>query len=138
MAVSTSGTILLSYGFTSREVVKETKVFHTRQLFVDVSFSVHHALVVHSLEVLRLRALPEEAARSGHGRTASVVQLGRRGAALDKRLEDRLREVEEGEQVLVVVDVTNEYGKPFEAKFERTQDGQSELLKHTPITQRGR
>ncbi len=123
----TSGTILLSYGFTARDVVKQTKVFHTRQLFVDVSFSVHHALVVHDLEVLRLRALPEEAAQSGHGRTASVVQLGRRGAALDKRLEDRLREVQEGEECLVVVEVTNEYGKPFEAKFERTQDGKPGL-----------
>lgn len=130
--LSTSGTILLSYGFTARPVVSETNVFHTRQLFVDVSFSVHRALVVKALDVLRLRALPEDAAQAGHGRTASVVQLGRRGAALDKRLEDRLREVEEGEECLVVVDVTNEYGKPFEAKFERTQDGKFCLAAWSP------
>lgn len=82
--------------------------------------TVHRALVAHSLDILRLKALPEEA--TVHGRTASVAHLGRRGAALDQRLEESLKDVDDGEHCLVAVDVMNAYGKPFEVKIERCED----------------
>lgn len=78
--------------------------------------TVHRALVAHSLDILRLKALPESAA--AHARTASVARLGRRGAALDQQLDASLRVGEEGEHCLVSVDVMNAYGQPFEVAFE--------------------
>ncbi|GAA5864034.1 hypothetical protein JCM1840_000679 [Sporobolomyces johnsonii] len=114
------GTIQLDYGYLDRPVVRSTKTFHTRQLFCDVFMTVHRTLVAHTLEISRLKALPEMIAT--HGRSASVVHLGKRGAALDKRLEDSLRDVDDGEHCLVSVDVMNVYGKPFEVKIERKEE----------------
>lgn len=104
-------------------MVQTSKTFYTRQLFCDVFMTVHRAVVAHTLEVSRLKALPEGSAT--HGRSASVVSLGQRGAALDKRLEDSLREIDDGEHCLVAVDVTNVYGKPFEVKLERHEERES-------------
>ncbi|GAA5896374.1 hypothetical protein JCM6882_000998 [Rhodosporidiobolus microsporus] len=111
------GSIQIDYSWLDRDVVQSSKTFHTRRLFCDVFMTVHRAVIAQALEVSRLKALPE--ADSTHGRSASIVSLGNRGAALDKRLEDSLRDVEDGEHCLVVVDVMNVYGKPFEAKLER-------------------
>lgn len=118
---SGSGTIQLDYGFVDRPAVKSSGIFHTRQIFCDIFMTVHRALVAHSLDILRLKALPEAA--TAHGRTASVAHLGRRGAALDQRLEESLKDVDDGEHCLVSVDVMNAYGKPFEVKVERCEDG---------------
>lgn len=85
--------------------------------------TVHRALLAHSLEILRLKALPDAAPANHHGRTASVVSLGRRGAALDKRLEDDLRDVSDGDHCLVSVDIMNAYGQPFEISLERLGQG---------------
>jgi hypothetical protein len=111
------GSIQIDYGWVERDVVQSTKTFHTRRLFCDVFMTVHRAIVAHTLEISRLKALPET--DGAHGRSASIVSLGNKGAALDKRIEDSLRDVEEGEHCLVVVDVANVYGKPFEVKLER-------------------
>lgn len=92
--------------------------------------TVHRAVVANSLELSRLKALPEGSAT--HGRSASVVSLGQRGAALDKRLEDSLRETDDGEHCLVAVDVMNVYGKPFEVKLERHEDRASHLSRPAP------
>ncbi|GAA5872900.1 hypothetical protein JCM8547_003260 [Rhodosporidiobolus lusitaniae] len=113
------GSIQIDYGWVERDVVQSSQTFHTRRLFCDVFMTVHRAVVAHTLEVSRLRSLPESAESAAHGRSASVVSLGNRGAALDKRLEDSLREVDDGDHCLVVVDVVNVYGKPFEVKLER-------------------
>lgn len=51
-----------------------------------------------------------------------MVNLGKRDAALDKRLEDSLRDVDDGQHCLVAVDVMNVYGKPFEVKLERREE----------------
>ncbi|GAA5826496.1 hypothetical protein JCM11251_002398 [Rhodosporidiobolus azoricus] len=114
------GSIQIDYGWISRDVVQSSDIFHTRRLFCDVFMTVHRAVVAQALEVSRLKALND--GDSTHGRSASIVSLGNRGAALDKRLEDSLRDVEDGEHCLVVVDVMNVYGKPFEAKLERHED----------------
>ncbi|GAA6044610.1 hypothetical protein JCM8097_006453 [Rhodosporidiobolus ruineniae] len=114
------GSIQIDYGWLDRDVVQASKTFHTRRLFCDVFMTVHRAVIAHTVEVSRLKALPETDAT--HGRSASIVSLGNRGAALDKRLEDSLREVDDGEHCLVVVDVMNVYGKPFEVKLERHED----------------
>ncbi|BGP40785.1 hypothetical protein JCM10449v2_004750 [Rhodotorula kratochvilovae] len=114
------GSIQLDYGYLERDAVRTSKTFHTRQLFCDVFMTVHRAVVAHTLEVSRLKALPEGG--TTHGRSASVVSLGQRGAALDKRLEDSLREVDDGEHCLLAVDVMNVYGKPFEVKLERHEE----------------
>ncbi|GAA5925915.1 hypothetical protein JCM1841_004039 [Sporobolomyces salmonicolor] len=114
------GTIQLDYGYLDRPVVRSTKTFHTRQLCCDVFMTVHRTVVAHTLEISRLKTLPELI--STHGRSASVVNLGKRGAALDKRLEDSLRDVGDGEHCLVSVDVMNVYGKPFEVKIERKEE----------------
>ena len=100
-----------------RLVVKHTGVFHSRQLFCDVFMTVHRALVAHSLEVLRLKPV-DDAVAPRHSRTASVASLGRRGAALDKRLQDNLRGIGDQEQCLISVDVMNAYGQPFEVSLE--------------------
>lgn len=94
--------------------------------------TVHRALAPQGLDILRLKALPESA--TAHVRTDSVVNLGRRGAALDQRLEENLRDVDDGEYCLLAVDVMNQYGKPFEIKIERSEDGEcgrAELLPYT-------
>ncbi|GAA6003089.1 hypothetical protein JCM10207_001980 [Rhodosporidiobolus poonsookiae] len=114
------GSIQIDYGWLDREVVQNTKTFHTRRLFCDVFMTVHRAVVAHTLDISRLKPLPDGGAT--HGRSASVVSLGNRGAALDKRLEDSLRDVDDGEYCLVAVDVANVYGKPFEVKLERHED----------------
>ncbi|BGO92090.1 hypothetical protein NBRC10512_000821 [Rhodotorula toruloides] len=114
------GSIQIDYGYLDRGVVQSTKTFHTRQLFCDVFMTVHRAVVARGLELSRLKALPEGSA--SHSRSASVVSLGQRGAALDKRLEDSLRDVDDGQHCLVAVDVMNVYGKPFEVKLERHED----------------
>ncbi|BGP16900.1 hypothetical protein JCM10213v2_004908 [Rhodosporidiobolus nylandii] len=114
------GSIQIDYGWLERDVVLSTKTFHTRRLFCDVSMTVHRAVVANSVDLSRLRALPESPAT--HSRSASVVSLGNRGAALDKRLEDSLRDVADGEHCLLAVDVMNMYGKPFEVKLERHED----------------
>lgn len=77
--------------------------------------TVHRALAAQALDIRRLGALPESVA--AHVRSDSVVNLGRRGAALNQQLEDDIREVEEGEYCLVAVDVMNQYGKPFEVRL---------------------
>lgn len=125
---SGSGTIQLDYGFTDRPVVKSSSIFHTRQLFCDIFMTVHRALVAHSLDILRLKALPEAA--TAHGRSASVANLGRRGAALDQNLEESLKDVDDGEHCLVAVDVMNAYGKPFEVKVERSDEGERAFVPH--------
>lgn len=117
---SGSGTIQIDYGHLDRDVVRTSKTFHTRQLFCDVFITVHRAVVAHSLEISRLRALPESLA--AHIRSASVVNLGKRDAALDRRLENSLRDVEDGQHCLVAIDVMNVYGKPFEVKLERREE----------------
>ncbi|GJN91136.1 hypothetical protein Rhopal_004154-T1 [Rhodotorula paludigena] len=114
------GSIQIDYGFVERDVVKSSKTFHTRQLFCDVFMTVHRAVVAQLLDLSRLQALPEGS--TSHNRSASVVSLGQRGAALDKRLEDSLRDVDDGEHCLLAVDVMNVYGKPFEVKLERHED----------------
>ncbi|KPV77636.1 uncharacterized protein RHOBADRAFT_33796 [Rhodotorula graminis WP1] len=131
------GSIQLDYGFLDRDVVKSSKTFFTRQLFCDVFMTVHRAVVANTLELSRLKALPDESAT--HGRSASVVSLGQRGAALDKRLEDSLREIDDGEHCLVAVDVMNVYGKPFEVKLERQEEREPDLSsllprRHAPET----
>ncbi|GAA5876487.1 hypothetical protein JCM16303_003552 [Sporobolomyces ruberrimus] len=115
-----SGMIQIDYGHLDRNVVRSSKMFHTRQLFCDVFITVHRAVVAQSLDIARLRALPES--QSVHSRSASVVNLGKRDAALDKRLEDSLRDVDDGQHCLVAVDVMNVYGKPFEVKLERREE----------------
>lgn len=115
--LSGTGTIQLDYSFVDRDVVKQTGVFHSRQLFCDVFMTVHRALVAHSLEVLRLKPVIG-AVNPRHSRTASVASLGHRGAALDKRLQDTLRGVGDQEQCLISVDVMNAYGQPFEVSLE--------------------
>ncbi|GAA5969112.1 hypothetical protein JCM3765_002183 [Sporobolomyces pararoseus] len=115
-----SGTIQIDYGHLDRDVVRTSKTFHTRQLFCDVFVTVHRAVVAQNLEISRLRALPESLA--AHSRSASVVNLGKRDAALDKRLENSLRDVEDGQHCLVAIDVMNVYGKPFEVKLERREE----------------
>lgn len=100
--------------------MRSNKTFHTRQLFCDVLITVHRAVVAQALDVSKLRALPEST--TSHGRSASVVNLGTRDAALDKRLEDNLRDVNDGQHCLVAVDVMNVYGKPFEVKLERREE----------------
>ncbi|GAA5989707.1 hypothetical protein JCM5350_007364 [Sporobolomyces pararoseus] len=115
-----SGTIQIDYGHLDRDIVRTSKTFHTRQLFCDVFITVHRAVVAHSLEISRLRALPESLA--AHSRSASVVNLGKRDAALDRRLENSLRDVEDGQHCLVAIDVMNVYGKPFEVKLERREE----------------
>lgn len=117
------GSIQIDYGWVERDVVQSSKTFHTRRLFCDVFMTVHRAIVAHTLEVSRLKALPET--DGAHGRSASIVSLGNRGAALDKRIEESLRDVEDGEHCLVVVDVANVYGKPFEVKLERHESRSS-------------
>ena len=117
---SGSGTIQIDYGHLDRNIVRSKKTFHTRQIFCDVFITVHRAVVAHTLDISRLRALPESSAT--HSRSASVVNLGKRDAALDKRLEDSLRDVDDGQHCLVAVDVMNVYGKPFEVKLERREE----------------
>ncbi|GAA5898275.1 TRAPPII-specific subunit TRS120 [Sporobolomyces salmoneus] len=114
------GTIQIDYGDLDRDVVRSNRTFHTRQLFCDVFITVHRAVVAHSLDISKLRALPESLA--SHNRSASVVNLGKRDAALDKRLEDSLRDVNDGQHCLVAIDVMNVYGKPFEVKLERREE----------------
>lgn len=130
MIHSNYGSIQIDYGYLDRGVVQSTKTFHTRQLFCDVFMTVHRAVVARGLELSRLKALPEGSA--SHSRSASVVSLGQRGAALDKRLEDSLRDVDDGQHCLVAVDVMNVYGKPFEVKLERHEDGAfpHQLVRH--------
>ncbi|SCZ89502.1 BZ3500_MvSof-1268-A1-R1_Chr9g10432 [Microbotryum saponariae] len=118
-----SGTIQIDYATLppSEAMTDPTTVFHTRQILCDVFMTVHRALLAHTLDILRLQALPEHVAFA-HGRSASVAHLGRRGAALDQRLEQSLRDVDDGEHCLVSIDVMNAYGKPFEVKIERCED----------------
>lgn len=118
---SGNGTIQIDYSHVDRDVVKDSRTFYTRQIFADVFMTVHRALVAHSLDILRLKALPESVA--SHARTASVARLGRRGAALDQQLDASLRVGEEGEHCLVSVDVMNAYGQPFEVAFENAGQG---------------
>ncbi|GAA5936717.1 TRAPPII-specific subunit TRS120 [Sporobolomyces koalae] len=115
-----SGQIQISYGHVDRDIVRTSKTFHTRQLYCDVFITVHRAVVANTLDISRLRALPESLAL--HSRSASVVNLGKRDAALDKRLEDNLRDVDDGQHCLVAIDVMNVYGKPFEVKLERREE----------------
>ncbi|KAM0789161.1 hypothetical protein ACM66B_000010 [Microbotryomycetes sp. NB124-2] len=115
-----NGTINIDYAYVDRDAVKRSGVFYTRRLVLDVFMTVHRALVAHTLDVQRLKALPESA--TTHGRSASVVQLGRKGAALDQRLEDNFKDVDDGEHCLVAIDVMNTFGKPFEIKVERNED----------------
>ncbi|GAA6025577.1 hypothetical protein JCM11491_005997 [Sporobolomyces phaffii] len=120
-----SGTIQIDYGHLDRDVVRSTKTFHTRQLFCDVLITVHRAVVATALDVSPLRAVPESVvhrATAAHDRSASVVDLGRRDAALDRRLEASLRDVDDGRHCLVAVDVMNVYGKPFEVTLERKEE----------------
>lgn len=130
---SGSGTIQIDYGHLDREVVRSSKAFHTRQIFCDVFITVHRAVVAHALDISRLRALPESSAT--HSRSASVVNLGKRDAALDKRLEDSLRDVDDGRHCLVGIDVMNVYGKPFEVKLERREERKSS---RSPVSTTGR
>ncbi|KAK4057137.1 hypothetical protein OIO90_001632 [Microbotryomycetes sp. JL221] len=114
------GTINIDYAYVNRSIVQEAGIFHTRRIVLDVFMTVHRALVAHTLDIQRLKALPESA--TSHGRSASVVQLGRKGAALDQRLEDNFKDVDDGEHCLVAVDVMNTFGKPFEIQVERKED----------------
>ena len=75
------------------------------------------------MEILVLKALPES--KRTHGRSASMMSLGKRDAAVDMRLEESLRDVKEGEYCLVSVDVMNAYGQPFDVTLARHEDGQS-------------
>lgn len=113
--------IQLDYSYVSRPVVKATSTFHTRQLFCDVFMTVHRALIAHSMEVLSLKALPES--KRSHSRSASVMSLGRREAAVDMRLEESLREVSDGGFCLISVDIMNAYGQPFDVTLGRAEDG---------------
>lgn len=98
-----------------------SSAFYTRQVSLDVFMTVHRPLVPSNLAITLLDALPSTTTSSSpHARSASVVQLGKRGAALDHQLEDSLREVEFGEHVLVSVDVMNVYGAPFDVVFGTT------------------
>ncbi|SCV69753.1 BQ2448_1147 [Microbotryum intermedium] len=124
-----SGTIQIDYATLPPSEAKtdSTTVFHTRQILCDVFMTVHRALLAHTLDILRLQALPEHVAFA-HGRSASVAHLGRRGAALNQRLEQSLRDVDDGEHCLVSIDVMNAYGKPFEVKIERCEEVVTELM----------
>jgi hypothetical protein len=106
------GTVRIDYANIDRNSLGQAEVFHTRQISVHVFITVHRALVARSLHVQRLNTLPESAGT--HVRTHSVVNLDHRGAALDRQLENDLRGADAGEHCLVVVDVLNQYGKPFE------------------------
>ncbi|KAK4051457.1 hypothetical protein OIV83_002941 [Microbotryomycetes sp. JL201] len=121
-----NGTANIDYAYVERDAVKGAGVFYTRRLVLDVFMTVHRALVAHTLDIQRLKALPESA--TTRGRSASVVQLGRKGAALDQRLEDNFKDVDDGEHCLVAIDVMNTFGKPFEVKVQRKEDGRSSRL----------
>ncbi|KAM0753107.1 Trs120-domain-containing protein [Meredithblackwellia eburnea MCA 4105] len=111
-----NGTIQLDYAFVNRPVVKDSGVFHTRQIFCDVFMTVHRALVAHSLEIQRLLSVSEPTPT--HTRSASLASLDRRGAALDQRLYESLRNGADGDFCLISVDVMNAYGLPFEVSLE--------------------
>lgn len=126
ISYSGHGTIQLDYAFIDRPAVLSTRIFHTRQLFCEVFMTVHRAIVPHSLDILRLGSLPGgQLQRNTHRRTESVDSVGRRAAALDKRLEDSLRTAEGGQHCLVSVDVRNGYGLPFEVALGRCGEGPS-------------
>ncbi|GAA6060047.1 hypothetical protein JCM10212_001044 [Sporobolomyces blumeae] len=108
-----SGTIQIDYGHLDRDIVHSTKRFHTRRVNCDVFFTVHRAVAAHTLDISRLRALPE--AVVAHGRSASVVSLARRGAKSGSK--DRGT----GQQCLVAIEITNLHPKAFEVKLERSE-----------------
>lgn len=118
-----SGSILVDYGFRGNATRPADETLWTRRLCCDVLLTVHQTLVAHSLELSHLRSTAS--AGGAHARSASVVSLGQRGAAVDSRLEDNLRDVADGEHCLAQIAVTNVSSKPFEVKLERKEEGKS-------------
>ncbi|KWU44001.1 hypothetical protein RHOSPDRAFT_34430 [Rhodotorula sp. JG-1b] len=121
-----SGSILVDYGFRGNATRPADETLWTRRLCCDVLLTVHQTLVAHSLELSHLRSTAR--AGSAHARSASVVSLGQRGAAVDSRLEDNLRDVADGEHCLAQIAVTNVSSKPFEVKLERKEEENSFYL----------
>ncbi|GAA5987807.1 hypothetical protein JCM10908_007223 [Rhodotorula pacifica] len=112
-----SGSIQIDYGHRGSEARAADGFLWTRRLSCDVLLTVHQTLVAHSLELSHLKSLTDTG--YAHARSASVVSLGQRGAAVDTRLEDSLRDVADGAHCLAQIAVTNVCGKPFEIKLER-------------------
>ncbi|GAA5873361.1 hypothetical protein JCM3774_000758, partial [Rhodotorula dairenensis] len=121
-----SGSILIDYGFRGDAARPVDGCLWTRRLHCDVLLTVHQTLAAHSLELSLLQSAANPA--NAHARSASVVSLGQRGAAVDSRLEDNLRDAANGEHCLAQIAVTNVSSKPFEVKLERREEENSFYL----------
>jgi trafficking protein particle complex subunit 9 len=109
MVCSTSGGILISYGYIHRRQSihsQPSEMFHTRQISYPVLVTVYHMLECYNMDILPLSVRDHEA----------------KSAPRNKR-QELLKGVEEDGWCLFSIDVRNTYGLPFEVTLERVQKG---------------
>ena len=107
---STSGTIHISYSYTSRPESDRLGMFYVRQVSYPLAVTVYHMLECHGMDVL---PFPSYTYHPDFHNKLKETGGSKGGLVLD----------EDWGWCLFSVDVRNAYGLPFDVTFWRVEDG---------------
>lgn len=124
---STSGTIQLDYAYIHRPESAEISHFHSRQIVLPVSTTVHPSIRCTALNLLRVQALPA-VEKYRHRRNMSSTSVGR-ALAIDDTLEESLQDMDEHSNCLLVLQVENQADRQAFEVVLQTRDGSGGRIK---------
>jgi trafficking protein particle complex subunit 9 len=118
-SISTSGSIVVHYAFLNRssESGQET-VFYSRQLAFEIDITVQDALEVTDIDFLLFKSPVDKSKSRGHLRSSSVSSVIA-SSQVDSSLEECLREADEVNDCIAVVDVANHFTQAFDIILEK-------------------